>query len=427
MAGTLPGEFVAAEFFGKRKRLQLGRLRQVKTPSEHRVTPPCVHFGYCGGCRWQHIDYQQQLMMKREKVFGLLQQYPTVTQEIPCPHPWRYRNKMEYNFSQNAARDRFLGLSIDGSKYVFNIEECHIVAPWFVNVVKGVRNWWSESGLEAWLKQYTPGSLKTLTLRHGLKYDDRMVILGILGGELLPAHREAFLGCVKEAAGKDLQGSLSIWCATYYVCRGERSRIAYELLQGPGYLTEELVVGCPGKEVSLKFRVGPASFFQPNPAQAERLYSLAINLADIGPDTVVYDLYCGTGTLALVAASFAKEVLGVERCEEAVLLARDNAVLNGIRNVSFVCGDVGRVLAGLERTSPDVVLLDPPRSGLDPKAINAVLTLKPKIIVYISCNVETQADNVAALVEGGYRVEARAFVDQFPHTIHTESVVKLVR
>jgi 23S rRNA (uracil1939-C5)-methyltransferase len=225
---------------------------------------------------------------------------------------------------------------------------------------------------------------------------------------------------------------LSIFLRIQQIAKGRKTNFYEMLLYGPDHIEEILYI----KEQDdlmpyhLTFKISPTAFFQPNTEQAERLYSCALEMAQIGKDSVVYDLYCGTGSIGMCAAKQAKEVIGIELSPESVLDARENVKNNSLSNMIILQGDVGQVLTQLaaeNKNKPDVIIVDPPRSGLDRKTIDHLIEFKPHKIIYISCNPTTQGVNLESLVNEGYRLEAVRPIDQFPHTTHVENIVILKR
>ena len=427
---TLPGEKAKALLLSKRGGVYRSLLEEVETTASNRIPARCVHFSICGGCRWQHISYEEQLRLKEEAIGNLFQPFGKVEPIIPCDPPWEYRNKMEFSFSMNAQKEGFLGLMIDGSRgKVFNLTECYLVHPWFAECVKAVRSWWRETVLEAYNAFKDTGSLRCLTVREGQRTGDRMVYLTVSGNSEYALNRQqidSFVAFVKEAVLPLGEGELSIFLRIQQIAKGSPTQFFEMHLDGPDHIRERLRIGAR----ELEFKVSPTAFFQPNTQQAEKIYQKAIELAQIPAKGVVYDLYCGTGTLSLCAAQASEEVVGIELVPEAVLDAEANAKQNKCGNVQFFGGDVGAVLEKLASESkrkPDVVFVDPPRVGLDPKAIAQVLALSPERIVYISCNPKTQAQNIPSFLEKGYRVETVQPVDQFPQTLHCENIVVLKR
>lgn len=439
---TAPGDRVNAWLLPKRRGSYQSRLLEIIEPSPQRIQPKCIHFSSCGGCRLQHLAYEQQLQMKEE--FVRKQLAPYLTEEVifhpilACDPPWNYRNKMEFSFSSDKAQNRYLGLMLQGGGgRVFNITECHLANHWFIDGVKVVRKWWESSSVEAYHSGKNTGSLRTLTMREGQRTGDRMVMLTVSGNPdfaLQKSQINEFVSCLREAIEPtDANQKLSIFLRIHQIAKGTPTNFYEMLLYGPDHIREVLNIEDHENRSTypLTFRISPTAFFQPNSGQAEKLYSRALQMIQMNDGDTVYDLYCGTGTLGICAAKKAKMVLGIEICPESVLDAGENIKLNGINNVEVIKGDVGKTLAQLaldqQGRKPDVVMVDPPRAGLDNKALQHLIELKAAKILYISCNPITQAANLEELINAGYRLEAVQSVDQFPHTVHIENIVVLKR
>ncbi|MBA3722997.1 MAG: 23S rRNA (uracil(1939)-C(5))-methyltransferase RlmD [Parachlamydiaceae bacterium] len=436
---TLPGDKVRAFLLRKEKGVFQGRLDEIITPAPNRVPPVCIHFASCGGCRWQNLSYEDQLELKQKSVIKSflphLNDQVIVHQIIPSLPPLQYRNKMEFSFSSNLAGDRYLGLILLGSKgRVFNLQECHLVNPWFADVVKTVRSWWEQSKIDAYHMGKNVGSLRTLIVREGIRTGDRLVMLTVSGNPdfALTRHQlDSFKEAVRHAIEpKDPNGKLSIFLRIQQILKGTPTQFFEMVLYGPDHIREVLHIQEKLDEPSydLTFKISPSAFFQPNTKQAERLYSRAFQMLEIPPQAIVYDLYCGTGTLGICAARRAKEVIGIELNPESVVDARENVKLNGLENINIIEGDVGKTLGQLiawGNKRPDVVMVDPPRVGLDAKAIQHLLELKAPKLLYISCNPASQAVNLEELIRGGYQLLEVQPVDQFPQTVHVENIAVL--
>ncbi len=432
---TMPGDSVSAIVLSKRKGLCQSRLDFVINPSPDRVQPVCLHFGTCGGCRWQHIAYESQLAIKeqwiRESFKTLISDSTKIYPPVPCLPPWRYRNKMEFTFSSDKAGNRYLGLILQGSRgKVFNMEECHLTQEWFIHGVKAVSKWWGESGLDAYQLNKNLGSLRTLIMREGQRTGDRLVMLTVSGNPDFALNKKQlndFQTALRLAIEpENSEQKLSIFLRIQQIAKNTPTQFYELLLYGPDHIREILYVESAPE--GLTFKISPSAFFQPNTRQAELLYSRALELAKIPENAVIYDLYCGTGTLGICAAKRAKKVIGIELSPEAVLDARENVKNNGLNNIEIIAGDVGKVLTELiaeNKGRPDVVMVDPPRAGLDPKAIKNLLEIKAPTLLYISCNPSTQVTNVQELINGGYRLDVVQPVDQFPQTIHVENIAVL--
>lgn len=439
---TLPGDRVSAVLFRKRGGVFSSRLEEIQIPSPLRIQPRCIHFGSCGGCKWQNLEYQEQLNIKQRSIETLFQplldtdtrQYPIV----PCDPPWEYRNKMEFSFSTDAAGNNYLGLIIDGSRgKVLNLTECHLVKPWFIEGLKATRGWWNESNLAAFYPHSSKGSLRTLTVREGFRSGDRLVMLTVSGNPEYALNRQqlesfvAFLRAAIEPVNPAHQ--LSIFLRIQQAVKGTETTFYEMLLHGPDHISETLSIKYHLQQAPLEltFSISPSAFFQPNTKQAEKLYGLALQLLDIQNEDVVYDLYCGTGTLGICASKLAKSVVGIEISPESSLDARTNVKNNELTNVQIITGSVRDVMATIRSNKstplPDIVMVDPPRVGLDAETLQHLIELQPRKILYISCNPASQCENIKVLKEAGYTLAALQPVDQFPHTAHIENIAVLVR
>jgi len=370
----------------------------------------CPHLSECGGCPRQAIPYPDQIQLKQAEIEALFS-HP-VLPIIPCVDPWQYRNKMEFSFSQNKAGDRFCGLIIRSSRgKVFNLETCQIASSWFSETLGRVRAWWASTNLQAYHFHKGTGSLRTLTLRKGIRTGEKMAFLTVSGDPAYGLHKTHLKG-FQEAVG-----DASAFIRIQQCIKGSPTQF-YELhLQGPTHIHEEITV--QGR--TFRFAISPTSFFQPNTVQAQEIYSEALRLANLKPSDHLLDLYAGTATIGLIFAPHVRKVTAIENNPHAVFDAKHNAELNHIDNLTPLCGDAGALLASLE--SVDIAIVDPPRTGLDPQALAHLERLRPRTIVYISCNPKTQAQNLAGLPS--YRIEAIQPVDQFPHTAHVENIVVL--
>jgi len=423
---ALPNEKIEAVLLRKQRAVWEARLETVIEKSPSRLPFKCAHAGKCGGCQLQHWDYSAQLQQKEEWIRELFLDFSPdhFFAIIGCESPWNYRNKMEYTFSESREGEKFLGLLRQGSQRVENIEGCDLAPVWFSKCLNAVRQWWRERGYSAFHPRRGEGLLRNLTLRQAVHTQERMVILTIHkdpSEEFSIADRNPFLEALKE-----FLVNATVILKTHIAQKGQPTRWDEELLFGKGYLIEEMGIGKAGR---LKFKISPDAFFQPNPIQAQKLFERALELADIGPHESVLDLYSGTGVLSLVASLRAKSVIGIELNASAVKDAGENILLNDIANVTTINGDVGRVLKerNWSTNSFQTVIVDPPRSGLTPDAIEQILSLSPQKIVYISCNPRTQALNVKVFLENGYQIGAIQPVDQFPHTYHIENIVILYK
>lgn len=432
---SMPGDTVRAVIRKKRKGRISAQLEEILIPAASRIPPRCIHFAVCGGCRWQHIPYEEQLQIKQDIVYRSFAPFIDADTQL---HPiigsqpeWQYRNKMEFSFSSDAAQRKFLGLIMDSTRgKVLNLTECHLVNPWFVDTLKAARLWWEESGLSAYHPPSDKGSLRTLTLREGMRTGDRMVFLTVSGNPDFALQRknlESFTAFVRDAAeplSPDAQ--LSIFLRIQQAVKGQATNFYEMLLHGPDHIRETLHVTIEGVTKKLDFTISPSAFFQPNTFQAENLYSRALQLMAIPKNGIVYDLYCGTGTLGICAANHAKQVVGVEISPESSLDGRNNIAQNNLKNMTILTGSVMEILTKIRQEKtfplPDAVMVDPPRVGLDSETLLHLKELRPRKLLYISCNPITQSENAEFLRECGYRITDIQPVDQFPHTYHIENI-----
>lgn len=431
---TAVGDELEVAVCKKRKGISVGVVQNRIHSSPERVTPRCHHFGSCGGCCWQHLSYENQLQLKEKKIHSLFSSYITekthIFPIIPCTSPWNYRNKMELSFSNDKKGNYYLGLILQGSRgHVFQMEECHLMQSWMIEAVKVVTDWWKCHALTAYYCAKDEGSLRTLTLREGVRTGDKMIVLTVSGNPLYALKEKelhSFVDKLKEAFPLEVsKNQLSIFLRIHQIAKGRPTQFYEILLAGTPYLREILYFS---DKQSLLFQVSPAAFFQPNTLQAEKLYKRAIELTDLSKEDTVYDLYCGAATLGIFMSSFVKKVVGIELVPEAVLDARENVKQNALSNIEIFQGDVGTLLPQvLSNHPPQAIMVDPPRSGLDQKAIQHLLEVKAPKLTYISCNPSTQAANLEMLIKEGYCLTSIQPVDQFPQTIHVENIVTLTR
>lgn len=434
--GAVPGDVVDIQVSRKRKAYMEGHVVQFHRYSDTRTDPFCRHFGTCGGCKWQMLPYEKQLFYKQKQVRDQLQRIGHLSEDelalmqdiLPSPDDRYYRNKMEYTFSANRWLEqseidskeevgdrRGMGFHIPGRfDKVLDLTECHLQMQSGDRIRQWFRNFSLKKGYSYYDLKEQKGFLRTLIIRTALS-GELMVIVTVRDKdeeaekELFAAFLEAFPEVNSLLYVHNLKGNDTIYDQEV------------EVVHGREYILEEMG--------ELQFKVGPKSFYQPNPRQAHELYKTALQFAGLSGEERVYDLYTGTGTIACFLAARAKQVIGIENVPEAVEDARFNAQMNGIENVKFHTGDMSKVLtadffAGEGR--PDVVVMDPPRAGVAPEVLERLLEAAPERIVYISCNPATQARDIALLKEG-YTLKAIQPVDMFPQTHHVENVVLLER
>lgn len=427
---VIPGDVVLAEIGPKRKGVYVGKALEVLQSSENRVAIRCSHVGKCGGCSLQQMSYPAQLTHKEEIIKELFAPIfeGAISSIIPSAAVWHYRNKMEYTFSQDAAGRKFLGLVIAASKgRVEPLQECYIAPLWFTQLLECVRKWWDDTGLLAFCANRNSGSLRTLTLREGLRTQEKMAILTVSGVpeySLTKEHLHSFVAALKSLIPDE---TFSVFLRIQQTSPGKETQFYEMQLSGPAWIHEELEISVLEYRKTLKFTISPSAFFQPNTTQAEKIYSKALELAGMRHRRCVLDLYAGTATLGMVFAPFADKVIAIEINPYAVFDGEVNRKVNEIDNLQIFKGDVAQVLSSLkdEVKNPDLALLDPPRTGLSKESIQIIADLQPAEIIYISCVPQTQARDCELLKEVGYKIISIQPVDQFPHTIHIENIVLL--
>ena len=437
------GDLVRAEIFKIKKRHLVARLREVLRPSPHRIEPRCPLFGTCGGCKWQHMDYAEQLRLKRKQVADALEHvggFDDVACEpcLPADPIFGYRNKMDFSFTDlrylpsdeidldpsehEKPIDFALGFHAPGCyAKALDLDRCDLATDDTNLVLDVVREVClrHRDDLPVYSTRTHAGELRNLVVRHAGRTGELMV--NLLTSTHLPAAmtdlRDALLAALGDRLTTFVNGVTS---AKNTVAFSQREHV----LHGPGFIVDRLE--------NLSFRISPNSFFQTNTAQAEILYRLVAEFADPRPDHVVYDLFCGAGSITLFLADRCRKLLGIELVESAVADARANAERNGIENVEFRqldLKDVRRIAGDLQAFGrPDLVVTDPPRAGMHPKALAFLRQIAPPAIVYVSCNPASLARDARLLCEDGlYRLVRCRPVDLFPQTNHVETVARFER
>ena len=412
---TLPGQKVRAAVRKSRNGKGEAVLLEVLEPSPMETAAgPCPHFGICGGCLYQTVPYETQLALKEEQVRRLLT--PVLGADLPMepilgsPLEKGYRNKMEFSFGDaEKGGPLTLGMHRRGSFYdVISVEHCRIMDGDFRMILSEVLAYMKEKQLPYYHKMTRSGILRHLLVRKAAATGEILVDLITTSAY----HPEADL--TERLLALPLAGRLTGILHT--VNDSPADAVAdegTEVLYGQSSITEELL--------GLRFRITPFSFFQTNSSGAEVLYSLVRDWVGETSGKVIYDLYSGTGTIAQILAPVAEEVVGVEIVEEAVGAARENAELNGLSNCRFLAGDVLQVLDGLPQ-APDILVLDPPRDGIHPKALPKLLRYGTERVVLISCKPTSLARDLPAFLDAGYQVERIRCVDMFPQTGNVETV-----
>ncbi len=370
----------------------------------------CRHAGECGGCKYQHIEYSDQLKEKQIYIESLFQ--PNHVDAIVASDDiWRYRGKMEFTFSQDKCGNRFLGLFIcNGRGKVLDLCECLIADQFVETILDRVRKWWISTNLLAYYPPLDRGSLQTLTVRSGT---NQMVILTLSGNckfALTSDELDSFVKAVQ------VDATTSVYIIIKCISKGVESKFYEMHLGGPQYLELKLC--------DIIFNISPQVFFQPNLKVAEKMLYKAIDILELKGDEKVLDLYCGVGTIGIILSNRVLQVIGIEWNANSICDAKENIEKNRIENMQVYQGDVkDRLNNIMQFFTPDIVILDPPRIGLDVATKNFINQIHPKKILYISCNPKSQEDDIKSLVE--YKIDIIAPFDQFPHTQHIENIILL--
>ena len=417
----IPGQKVRFMINKKRSGRAEGRLLEVleKSPLEVRE-PVCKIFPACGGCMYQTMSYEEQLKMKETQVKGLLQEAVGIGTDLHwegihgSPIEFGYRNKMEFSFGDEYKDGPLsLGLHKKGSTYdVLTASDCKLVHPDMTAILSSVLDFFTELGAVHYKKMQHTGYLRHLLLRRGVTSGEILVHV------ITTSQAEYdYAPLVSRLLALPLEGKI---VGIMHIINDSLSDVVQSdetrLLYGQDYFYETLL--------GLRFKISTFSFFQPNSLAAEVLYSIVRDYIGDTKDKEVFDLYSGTGTIAQLLASVAKEVIGVEIVEEAVEAAKVNAALNGLTNCRFIAGDVLKVLDNLTE-KPDMIILDPPRDGIHPKALPKILAYGVENIVYISCKPTSLARDLPVFLAAGYEIQRSCSVDQFCETVHVETVCLL--
>ena len=424
---ALEGQTICFSISKKRKDRFEGRLLEVISPSARELDrPACPHFGICGGCAYQNLPYEEQLSLKKRQVEDLIREagfsFP-IEEILASPDREGYRNKMEYTFGDEEKDGPLtLGLHKRNSFYdIVPISGCRIVDPDFNTLLSRVLSYFQKTDKSFYHRMRHEGFLRHLVLRRSARTRDILVNLVTSSQDTLD--EKGFVHALLESgdnkAAAPLAGRIAGILHTINdsladVVKSDETRILY----GQDYIEEYLF--------DLKFKISPFSFFQTNSLSAQVLYDKVREYVGETRDKIIYDLYSGTGTIAQVLAPVARKVVGVEIVEEAVEAARINAAGNGLGNCEFIVGDVLKVIDSL-KVKPDIIVLDPPRDGINPKALKKIISFGVEKIVYVSCKPTSLMRDLLAITQAGYMVEHCTLVDQFPGTVHIESVVKLTR
>ena len=431
--GTAPGDLVRARITNRKKSHKEAKLLEILEPSPDRITPKCSHAGVCGGCSWQHVPYAKQADYKGKQVKDHIERIAGLKETIvhptlKCEQDFYYRNKMEYSFStrrwlteEEINRDEFVddsglaaGLHAPGRfDKILNLNECHLQDERSFQILDFVRKYCIENDIPAFDSIERTGYMRHLVIRNAHHTNDFMVNL------VTYAWDENVISKLKDALVDEFPFITTV--VNNVNDKPTPTAVGrYEnVLHGPGFIVDHIG--------PFHFEIHANAFFQTNSAQAEKLYDVARTYAELKDGDVVYDLYCGVGTLSLYMSEKAEKVVGIELIDVAVENAKKNALQNDVNNVSFIKGDMKEVFNEemvAEFGAPDVLITDPPRSGMHPDVVKRLCDLKVPRLVYVSCNSTTMARDLVELAEVYEVIEVQP-VDMFPQTYHVEAVAKL--
>ena len=427
---VVPGDVVDVQVLKSKKNYEEGVAVRFHKYSDKRIEPPCSHFGMCGGCKWQNMDYAEQCRYKQQQVEDNLVRIghldiPQVEPIIASDKIFYYRNKLEYSFNNrrwllDSERDTETEINANGLGFhlpglwdrILDIKKCYLQEEPSNAIRLALKQYAIENGLTFYDQRKKDGFLRNVLIRNTVS--SQWMVMMIFGYEDR-LKREAMLDFI-------LQQFPQLTSLVYAI--NEKTNDTYSDLAFHPYKTQDYIVEEMG---NLKFRVGPTSFYQTNHDQVLKLYGVVRDFAALTGDEIVYDLYTGTGTIANFIADRAKKVVGIEYIEDAVKDARINSEWNNITNTSFYAGDMAKVLTPdfiLQNGKPDVIITDPPRSGMNEKVITQIIKAQPNRLIYVSCNPATQARDLSLMKEF-YNITKLQPFDMFPHTHHVENVALL--
>lgn len=433
---VVPGDVVDVKIIKKKKNYAEGRVVAVKKYSDKRAELQCPHFGTCGGCKWQNMVYDEQLVAKQKQVKDNLERLGNVDTTYMRPicgsdNQFYYRNKLEYTFSTRRWRtDAELAAGVEDTgalgfhipslfDKVLSIEHCALQAEPSNAIRLAVRDYAREHELSFYDIRNHTGFLRNLVIRNSTVGEWMVVVV-------VAERREDLLFPLLDFIHEKFPQITSLQYIINEKFNDSYTDLDVNVYFGKDHMVERMEGYDGGK--TLQFKINPKSFYQTNSLQAQKLYSFVAEFAELQGDETVYDLYTGTGTIALFLAGLCKKVVGIEYVEEAIADAKVNAVFNGYANTEFYAGDMAKVLTDdfvKAHGTPDVVITDPPRAGMHEHVIDQLLAMQPRKIVYVSCNPATQARDLQ-LLSAKYEVHRIQPVDMFPHTQHVENVAELI-
>ena len=423
------GDVVEAKIMKAKKNYGYARLMKVVTPSEYRVEPKCAFARRCGGCQIQEMSYERQLVFKDQKIRGNLERIGGFTKEqidavmqpvVGMEHPFGYRNKAQFPFGTDKEGNPITGFYAGRTHDIIANTDCALGVEQNQEILEIILQYMRENKIKSYDEKAGKGLIRHALIRYGFKTKEIMVCL-VVNEKKLPKAERLIEKLIQ------IEGMTSITISPNTRRDNVIMGDSYEILWGQGYITD--YIG------NVKYQISPLSFYQVNPVQTEKLYGLALEYADLKGDETVWDLYCGIGTISLFLAQKAKQVYGVEIVPQAIDDAKENAKINQIDNAEFFVGKAEEVLpeyyAEYERehngetAHADVIVVDPPRKGCDETLLETIVKMQPEKVVYVSCDSATLARDLKYLCANGYEIKVCRGVDQFPQSVHVETVVLL--
>ena len=470
---AVPGDTITAKIMKSKKTYAYARLEKVETPSPFRVLPPCKFYRQCGGCQLQAISYEKQLEFKQQKIRNNLIRIGGFAPEfvdakmdpiVGMDEPLHYRNKAQYPVGTDRDGNIITGFYAGRTHSIIANTDCLLGAPENQFILETILDYMRENKVTAYDETTGKGLVRHILIRKGFTSGELMVCIVInkslsekTNGNYLPAQDKLVESLIKIPGSKSISVNFNAENTNVILGREVRTIWGYPTIEDVIHVRDMQKEGYPFTGDSLTFKISPLSFYQVNPVQTEKLYSLALEYAGLTGQETVWDLYCGIGTISLFLARKAKQVYGVEIVEQAILDARENAERNGLSNAQFFVGKAEEVLpayyegrltqvlmnneakqlaapqqgdslqSNSDMLHPDVIVVDPPRKGCDEACLSTMLKMHPTRIVYVSCDSATLARDLKILCDGDYEIKKIRGVDQFGMTVHVETVVGLQR
>ncbi len=417
--GAIEGDIAEIKITCKKKNFAVGKLIKISRYSKNRINPACVNFHQCGGCQLMHMNYKEQLNYKKNRVInelnraGVSADDADIYDTVGMDNPFRYRNKTAFSVTRKN-NEIFIGPYEQGTYNTVDIDGCLIQSETADEAVSVFRDLMIKYKIDAYDKKSGKGTIRNIVIRNNRKNEIMFIIVATTDNF---NNRDAL---IKELASdnKDIKTIiLNINSKNTNLALGRKNITLY----GEGIINDTID--------DLNFTISPETFFQINPIQTEKLYQKAIEYADIKNNQVCFDIYCGIGTISLMASRHAKKVIGVEIVEQSIINARENAIRNKISNAEFYVGKAEEIVPKLYKQSikADVVIVDPPRKGCEKEVIDTIISMAPEKVVYVSCNPSTLARDVKLFEAGGYKLVKVQPVDMFPWSVHVETVILLQR